>query len=377
LPNIYLVNRKDLPDISNSGSINLLIECTDFLDSLESVHISVNGVPVFGEDGFPINQEHYFRRHFEIKLSAEKNIVKIWCTNQKGYRSLKDQLEVYYTLLEKEVNLYIATIAVSSYQDETYNLKYPVKDASDLLDAFRHDTLSYKNVYSQSFYNEDVTMDNLKSLTHFFERAKTDDVVILFISGHGLLDDKSDFYFASHNMDFDKPSLNGLSYQSIEQILKEAPARKRLMLMDACHSGEVDRDAKSTENSNTNSPSIVSGYAAKGGKVRSKNSDLGLQNSFNLMKELFADVSDNTGIQVISAASGDSYALESDQWQNGVFTYSILYGLDDKRADLNLDGKVMVGELRDFVINEVYTRTNGKQKPTVRSENVEFDFRLR
>lgn len=82
------------------------------------------------------------------------------------------------------------------------------------------------------------------------------------------------------------------------------------------------------------------------------------------------------GMVVISAAAGDSWAMEADEWKNGVFTYSILNGMKTMDADLNNDGEITVSELRDYVSESVQDLTNGLQKPTMRQENVEFDFRL-
>jgi len=79
---------------------------------------------------------------------------------------------------------------------------------------------------------------------------------------------------------------------------------------------------------------------------------------------------------VISAAAGDSYAMESDEWKNGVFTYSILQGLQSGDADANDNGEITVSELRDYVSQSVQDLTNGLQKPTMRQENVEFDWRV-
>ena len=67
-------------------------------------------------------------------------------------------------------------------------------------------------------------------------------------------------------------------------------------------------------------------------------------------------------------------ANESDEWRNGVFTYTILSGLKNETADQNKDGKVTVTELKDFVSKEVERLTDGAQKPTSRRENLEFDF---
>ena len=93
---------------------------------------------------------------------------------------------------------------------------------------------------------------------------------------------------------------------------------------------------------------------------------------------MFADFSNDNGIVVISAAGGLEFALESARWNNGVFTYSVLKGLEGD-ADRNInsgnnDQKVSVQELMRYVGVMVPELTKGKQKPTSRRENLEFDW---
>ena len=94
------------------------------------------------------------------------------------------------------------------------------------------------------------------------------------------------------------------------------------------------------------------------------------------MHELFTNLNRGSGAVVISAAGGDSYALESDKWNNGVFTYAVINGLQNMAADTNEDKEITVSELRSYVITQVQELTNGRQKPTSRQENVELDFRV-
>jgi hypothetical protein len=54
------------------------------------------------------------------------------------------------------------------------------------------------------------------------------------------------------------------------------------------------------------------------------------------MQNMFSDLHRGSGAIVISAAAGQGYALESDEWNNGVFTYCILNGLVNRAADANL-----------------------------------------
>jgi hypothetical protein len=77
---------------------------------------------------------------------------------------------------------------------------------------------------------------------------------------------------------------------------------------------------------------------------------------------------------VISSAGGGEYAFEGEQWKNGVFTYSLREGLLNGLADKNHDNRITVSELQNFVLNNVLKLTGGKQKPTMRQENIDNDF---
>ena len=78
---------------------------------------------------------------------------------------------------------------------------------------------------------------------------------------------------------------------------------------------------------------------------------------------------------IIPAAGGMEYAFESGEWNNGVFTYCVRKGIDGA-ADLegNNDELVSVQELLKYVCNKVSELTKGKQKPTSRRENIDFEW---
>src|SRR5207249_1333877 len=72
--------------------------------------------------------------------------------------------------------------------------------------------------------------------------SRVDDVVVVFFAGHGLLDARLDYYFATVDMDFRDPSKRGLAYESLEGLLEDLRARRKVLLLDTCHSGELDRE---------------------------------------------------------------------------------------------------------------------------------------
>ena len=59
-----------------------------------------------------------------------------------------------------------------------------------------------------------------------------------------------------------------------------------------------------------------------------------------------------------------------------MFTYAVLDGLKNGKADRNGDGIVTVSELEAYVIDTVRKLTKGAQNPTVRRENLDFDFSI-
>jgi len=190
-----------------------------------------------------------------------------------------------------------------------------------------------------------------------------------------LLDEDFKFYFATYDCDFEDPAKYGLSYEELDSMLYLIPSRKVLLMIDACHSGEVDVDLMKTESiASTNSDqSAIIGSQFRGAKVR-RSPQVGLRNSIDYMKQLFVSMNYGTGAQVISAASGEGYALESDKWNNGLFTYAFLNALQDKDADLNKNRDLEVSELRTYVSEKVEELSNGKQIPTARSVNRSNDF---
>lgn len=97
---------------------------------------------------------------------------------------------------------------------------------------------------------------------------------------------------------------------------------------------------------------------------------------YNLMRRWFVDLSAATGATVLTSSTGLEFSREGEQWKNGVFTWCLLNGLRDGKADKNKDGQVMISELRDYLAEEVPKLTSGGQRPTFRVENLSKDWRV-
>ena len=55
------------------------------------------------------------------------------------------------------------------------------------------------------------------------------------------MDEEENYYFATVDMDFERPERRGLPYDQIEGLVDGIFARKKLVLIDSCQAGEIDR----------------------------------------------------------------------------------------------------------------------------------------
>lgn len=377
LPDLHVTGTPPLT--TASAQLNFSIKADDEKYPLERINVSVNEVPVFGMSGIDISTPatKTLEKEIQVRLSAGRNKIQVTCLNSKGVESLAESFEVTYEAPQRKPALYLNIISVSEYANQKMNLRYAAKDGRDLARLFDRHADQYSEIHIDTLFNKAATRENILKLKKGLARSHEDDEVILFASGHGMLDDKLDFYFGTHDIAFDNPSGRGIRYEELEGLLDSIPARNKLLLVDACHSGEVDKRSLTV----SDQPLAMS--EGKRGTLKTytyapeateETYRLGITTSFDLMQEIFNNVSKGSGAVVISAAAGNSYALESDEWKNGVFTYALLYGLREKKADQNKDGIITVTELKTYISAEVERLTNGEQKPTSRRENLEFDF---
>src|SRR5260221_12106981 len=90
------------------------------------------------------------------------------------------------------------------------------------------------------------------------------------------------------DVNFANPSINGLPYDALSGLLDNISARKKVIFIDACHSGEVDKENVLTVAVKTEKAKDGLVFRAVGDKtIQGKT---GLENSIELMKYLFTDL---------------------------------------------------------------------------------------
>lgn len=383
IPEISIIN-KNIKHISDSDIFNLEVSANDNKYYLKELFISVNNVP-YKNIILDSNKSKLYKLETEIpvELSYGRNKITVSCFNEKGIESLNEVIEIF-SLKEVKPDLYIISFGVSEYIDRSRNLNYASKDAKDFSNLFLSDEVKYrfKEVKVITLIDSQVTKENILEVKKILLNTKINDVVILFFAGHGLLDKDGNYYFGTYDINFDKPTQRGINYDEIESLLDGINARIKILFMDSCHSGDLDEDEYKSikqikDKLDTSDFRLVINSGVRGDEITEGSVNQERSKSlYEYMKELFNDISRTTGAIVISASSGISYALESSELKNGVFTYSIIKGLKNKEADLNKDGKIFISELKEYIIDNVSRLTNNGQKPTVRKENFEYDYQI-
>ena len=367
VPEMDFVNREAIEYEQKNNQLSIYIKGNDSTYKLDRFNIWINEIPLYGQKGISIRNrnKHSIDTTLVIELSAGENRIETSILNVNGTESYRMPLYVKYTP-EKPTNpkVYFIGLGMDTFADSRNNLNYSSKDIRDMADSLKSrygDTISIHTVF-----NKQVTAQKLIELKKILLKTNVNDKVIVSYSGHGLLSKDFDYYLSTYDVDFDHPENKGLPYEALENLLDSIPARQKLMLIDACHSGEVDKDELVRIKREADSLGLKGvDVVAYEGNV----SGLGLQNSFELMQELFVNVGKGTGATVISASAGTQFALEKGDLKNGVFTYSILEAM---RANPGMT----VSQLKTIVGKRVVELTNGMQKPTSRNEIINSDWRL-
>ena len=265
---------------------------------------------------------------------------------------------------EKLSELYVVAIGVSDYDADELKLQYAAKDAKDIAKAFENYAHGSKHVLvlTDKEVKDRSVLDRVKV---FLADAKVNDRVVLYVAGHGMLDDELNYYYAPSGFDSERIVETGIPMGELTACLQGVHAHHRLLLLDTCHSGLLGEEGEDKlAASGVTLPHGVRAIQKRGMKIRKIESPLNVNQRKRYIEELFSQGNEERGICIIAGTAGAEYALESSSWSNGVFTASIMQALQDAQTDLNGDAKVSVNELQQVVSQKVFELTGGTQKPS-------------
>ncbi|MEM6346602.1 MAG: caspase family protein [Bacteroidota bacterium] len=232
-------------------------------------------------------------------------------------------------------NLYILSVGVSKYDDETSNLTYAHSDAASLASKFAtQQGKLFNKVEIKQYLNQEATLTNIKTGINWLERQATQkDMILVFISAHGALDNKGNLYILPTDYQAHNLFATAMNIRDLTEGMNGTPCKK-LIFLDACHSGQSGYD-------------LLEFASIK---------------AVNLNKVVTELTEAEPGVTVMTSSSGKEYSYENPIWGHGAFTKALLEGLDGE-ADFNHDDVISLLELNLYVTERVKSLTDGRQHP--------------
>jgi uncharacterized caspase-like protein len=206
-------------------------------------------------------------------------------------------------------NTWVLAIGISEYNNsDIKDLEYADDDAYFFLNHVIQNSKS-KIDFAEVLLNQDASSENvISNLNEIALNAKPNDIVVAFVSGHGL-----DRYIL----------LNGgvkLAYAEINKIFRKSKCKNVYIILDVCHAGS----------------------------------------SLNLINQ-------NSSVVYLCSCEENQSSIELNTLQHGLFSFYVLEGLTGA-ADTNKDNIITDNELFKFAfkgVNEKNLELNVKQNPVI------------
>lgn len=248
----------------------------------------------------------------------------------------------------RKPDLYVVAVGVSDYPKlpATWQLEFAHTDARVLAStASRLENKSYNRVYTTLLTNRDATVSRFSAAMDACSNTSKNDLIIVFLAGHGIRDDAGKFYFLTSNGTLHNPEKNSLNWTLMQYHLDNIRGRV-IVFLDACHSGALVTETVVPNN--------------------------------ELASQLFTK--GRSGVLVFSASKGRQYSLESPDigGGHGLFTYAIITAIGAKAssADKNRNGYIEFMELTDYVTQYVNSLSGGQQTPCITRKELFGDLPL-
>ena len=242
-------------------------------------------------------------------------------------------------------------IGISNYQHISVLPDAVLNDARDVAAVLAsRDYCGYDERNLHLLLDGDATLVRIRqALRAMVDASHPEDTAMIFFSGHGAIVNGSDGpVSAILPVDFDVRALDDTSLcePELSETLQSIPARRLIVLIDACHSG----GAGSFKNMKP-LRSLTLGYSEKS------------------LRRLAQGV----GRVLIASSRASETSLVLNGERNSVFTHQLLEALRGQGRTTG-DGLIRIFEIFNHVSETVQQRVPGRQHPIFKASDLEDNF---
>ncbi|MEO7923504.1 MAG: caspase family protein [Chitinophagaceae bacterium] len=253
-------------------------------------------------------------------FSPDNNTIQVFSSNTDSSLTSRGLIVASSGKSGKQANpkLFVISIGTSDYKGTEIDLQYSSKDALDIATALKAGSQKLFGADSTFVYTltsnatDSTRLPSKKNIVRVFTEvsklAAAKDIVVLYLSGHGINTSGSqgDFYYLTKEAYTANASAYtfkevlkfvGISSNEFTEYLKNVAARKQLFIIDACASGKM-----------------VENLIA--------HRDI----PYSTLKALDR-LKDRTGTHIITGCAADAVSYEASRFGQGILTYSLLEGM--------------------------------------------------
>ena len=255
-------------------------------------------------------------------VPGQANTIRVVTRNQEGYLASRGETASWTpqgTANAAPPELWAIVGGISTYATPDVKLRYAAKDAVDMAHALQlaaQKLFGADKVHLILLTTEQTpgaiapTKENFEKAFEQVRKAKPQDVLVVFLAGHGLaLPGETDLYAyltadarSANLSDFSDPTLRAawsITSEELTDWTKQIPALKQVMILDTCDAG-----------------------AAAAKLVEKRDIPADQVRALDRLK-------DRTGFHVLMGASADQPSYEASEYGQGLLTYSLLQGMKD------------------------------------------------
>ncbi len=175
------------------------------------------------------------------------------------------------------------------------------------------------------------------AIESFFHANKSDDLLLFYFAGHGMLDAQGKLYLAASNTIKNRLMSTAVSASFIAELMNESSSKRQIVILDCCHSGAFIRGIRAITGSSVGTKTIFKADRQQRARV------------------------------VITATDATQFAFEEDgsisdliSSNNSLFTQFLIRGIQTGDADRDNDGEITHDELFDYISDSVVEKTKNQ-----------------
>jgi WD40 repeat protein len=328
-----------------SDSVTVAVSAIDMGGGVDEIRLYHNGKAI-GEDARgmrPIVRANETVRTYVPTLVEGVNIFRAVAYSKDRTESHAAEVTVMLEAPRQETSLHVLTVGINEYKNRALNLNFARPDAEAIAAFFRRSGgRLFKSANIREVYDDQATKAGILAAIGGLRTSRPQDAVVVYLAGHGeSLGER--WYFLPHELTRpereDDVRAGGISSDELRGAMKEVKAQKVLLLIDACKAGAM----------------LV---AFRGFEDR----------------KALSQLSRAAGVHIVAASTKDQFAAEVKDLGHGVFTYTLLAGLNGQAARSNepVTVRKLMGYIEETLPGLTKKYKQEAQYPVVDSRGMDF-----